>query len=86
MTQPVDFDERDGRCPVHRTPHRKMYTYGSTLSAETEVFTFCGCRCAVSVRHDPVGTFQPLVRHHHTFEDAAGTGRLHAMPAAAKYR
>jgi len=82
----VEFDELDGRCPVHGTPHRKTYTYGSTMSAETEVFTFRGCRCAVSVRHDPVGTYPPVVQHHQTFNDAAGTGRLHAMLAAAKYR
>ena len=73
-------------CPAHNTPHRKIYTYGSTLSAETEVCTFRGCKCAVSVRHDPVGTYPAAANYHTTFGAAEGQGRLHAALATAKYR
>lgn len=73
-------------CPVHGGPVRKVYTYGSTMSAETEVYAYRGCGCAVSLRHDPVGTYPSVAQYHATFDAAAGTGRLHAMRAAAKYR
>jgi hypothetical protein len=82
----IEFNEHPHTCPVHGTAHRKTYTYGSTMSAETDVVTFVGCGCAVSISHDPVGTYPSLARYHKTFAGAAGLGRLRAMDAAAKYR
>lgn len=76
----------DETCPRHGGPVRKCYTFGSTMSAETDVYTFHGCRCAVSVQHDPVGTYAPSVYIHDSYRDAAGTGTLASMMAAAKYR
>lgn len=81
LDQFVDGDD----CPKHGTPHRKVYTYGSTMSGETEVCTFRGCGCAVSISHDPVGG-PSSAQYHETFDHAAGRGRLHAMMMAAKYR
>lgn len=81
------IDHEDGDpCPVHDTPHRKIYTYGSTMSGETDVCTFRGCGCAVSIKHDPMGTYPPSIAYHTTFAVASGRGRLHAMRMAAKYR
>ena len=79
-----DFDAGDD-CPAHRTPHRKIYTFGSTMSGETEVCTFKGCKCAVSIKHHPAG-FDSSAMYHDNFNDASGRGRLHAMECAAKYR
>lgn len=81
----IDHEPGDA-CPEHGTPHRKIYTFGSTMSAETEVCTFKGCRCAVSVKHDPLGTYPPAIAYHTTFASASGRGRLHAALMAAKYR
>ena len=72
-------------CPAHGKPFRKLYTFGSSMSAETEVYTFHGCPCAVSVKHDPVGILRASVMYHRTYAGAAGRGRLHAMDAAARY-
>ena len=80
-----DHDETDP-CPVHGGNLRKIYTYGSTMSGETDVCTFIGCRCAVSIKHDPVGTYPASVMYHDSFSAAEGRGRLHAMECAAKYR
>ena len=73
-------------CPVHGGKVRKCYTHGSSMSAETEVFTFKTCRCAVAVRHDPIGTYPATITYHTSYDAASGTGKLHAMMAAAKYR
>lgn len=81
----IDHEQGDD-CPAHGTPRRKIYTYGSTMTGETEVCTFRGCRCAVSIKHDPAGTYDASVMYHDNFADAAGRGRLHAMECAAKYR
>ena len=80
----IDHEEGDP-CPVHGTSHRKIYTFGSTMSGETEVCTFSGCGCAVSVKHDPCG-FGASVMYHDNYNAASGRGRLHAMDCAAKYR
>jgi len=72
-------------CPVHGTPHSRIYTFGSSMSGETEVCTFRGCRCAVSIKHDPIGTYPPSVRYHATYAAAAGRGRLHAAEMAVRY-
>lgn len=85
MDQITDFDTGD-RCPVHNTPHRKVYTFGSTMTAETEVCTFFGCPCTVSISHDPVGTYPSVARYHTSYGSATGVGRLRAMEAAVKYR
>ncbi len=82
----AEFECSNHRCPCHGSPFRKMYTFGSTMSAETEVYTFTGCGCAVSDRHDPVGTYPSVTTYHATYGEASGTGRLHGMMAAAKYR
>lgn len=93
--KPANFDHlpdflngapENDTCPCHGTPIKKSYTYGSTMSAETDVYVFSGCKCAVSVRHDPVGTYDSVAQYHDNFGDAAGTGKLHAMRAATKYR
>lgn len=81
----VEWNESD-TCPVHGTEHRKTYTFGSSMSAETEVCVFRGCRCAVALRHDPVGTYQSVATYHTSYDSASGVGRLHALEAAAKYR
>ncbi len=83
---PLDYDDPGGPCPVHDTPHRKIYTFGSSMSGETEVCTFRGCRCAVSIKHDPIGTYPASVMYHTSYGSASGRGRLHAMEMAAKYR
>lgn len=82
----TNYCEGESLCPVHQTSHRKTYTFGSTLSAETDVVTFRGCKCAVAIAHDPVGTYPSRVTYHTSYESAAGLGRLRAMDAAAKYR
>lgn len=79
-----DFDDGDP-CPVHGSPHRKIYMFGSTMSGETEVCTFRGCKCAVSIKHSPAG-FGSSAMYHTSYDEAAGRGKLHAMEMAAKYR
>ena len=81
----IDWAEGD-TCPVHDTPHKKTYTFGSTMSAETDVCTFRGCRCAVAIKHDPVGTYQAVATYCIDYDTASSIGRLHAMQAAVKYR
>ena len=83
---PVDQFVGGDACPVHGMPHRKVYTFGSTMSAETEVCTFAGCGCAVSIVHDPVGTYDSQARYHRTYAEAAGKGKLNAALWAAKFR
>ena len=56
------------------------------MSAETDVCTFRGCRCAVAIKHDPVGTYQSVAVYCIDYDTASGIGRLHSMQAAAKYR
>ncbi len=73
-------------CPKHGTAHKKTYTFGSTMSAETSVCVFYGCKCAVAVRHDPVGTYDSSATYHTSYDNATGVGRLHAAMASAKYR
>ena len=82
--QTIDHEDGDP-CPVHNTPHRKIYTFGSTMSADTDVCTFRGCDCAVSIKHDPLGFYPPAIAYHTSYDHAAGRGRLHAMQAAVKY-
>jgi hypothetical protein len=82
----IEFGADSYRCPIHDGAYRKVYVYGSTMSTETEVVTFRGCCCAVSISHDPVGTYPSVARYHTSFNSAAGTGRLRALDAAAKYR
>lgn len=72
-------------CPVHETPFRKAYTYGSTMTAETEVCVFRGCGCAIRISHDS-RAFQAVPKYHGNFDEAAGNGRLNAMIGAAMYR
>ena len=81
----VDYCEGDA-CPEHGTECKKSYTFGSTMSAETDVCVFRGCGCAVAIRHDPVGTLKSVATWHTSYNNASGVGRLHAMEAAAKYR
>lgn len=82
----AEINHEQGRsCPVHGTPHRKIYTFGSTMSGETEVCTFSGCGCAVSMKHHPAGC-DTSIMYHDNYNDASGRGRLHAMECAAKYR
>ena len=85
MTKLDDFDPGDP-CPVHDTDHRKIYVFGSTMTGETEVCTFRGCRCAVSVTHDPVGTYHSAAMYHTRFSEAEGRGCLHRDLCAVKYR
>ncbi|KKN16589.1 hypothetical protein LCGC14_0974290 [marine sediment metagenome] len=82
----LDHHDTGDPCPVHDTPYRKVYTFGSQMSGETEVCTFRGCRCAVSIKHDPVGTYPASIAYHTSYNSASGRGRLHAMEMAAKYR
>lgn len=82
----VDGWYEGDECPVHGTEHRKTYTFGSTMSAETSVCTFTGCRCAMAVSHDPVGTYPSVAKYHDSYAGATGQGKLHAAMAAAKYR
>ena len=80
-----NFEECDETtCPRHGGKLRKIYRYGSSMSAETDLFTFYGCNCSVAIRHDPVGTYPSTATYYTTFAD--GVGRLHAKLAAAKYR
>jgi len=79
-------DGFDDCCPVHGGKIKKTYTFGSTMSAETDVHVFCGCGCAVAERHDPIGILQSAVSYHTSYSNASGVGKLHAMLAAAKYR
>jgi len=81
----VAYDAGDC-CPVHGGAFKKLYTFGSTMSAETEVCVFHGCRCAVAIKHDPVGTYASEATWHPSYDDASGVGRLRAAMAAAKYR
>ncbi len=82
----IDSHEEGDPCPVHNKPHRKIYTFGSTMTGETDVCTFRGCGCAVSIKHDPVGTYPASIMYHDHFGSASGRGRLHAQLCAAKYR
>jgi len=79
-------DEFDDCCPVHGGGIKKTYTFGSTMSAETDVSVFRGCQCAVAVRHDPIGILRSAASYHKSFNSASGVGKLHAAMAAAKYR
>ncbi len=81
-----EFECSDHKCPCHKTAFRKMYTYGSTMSAETDVYTFTGCGCAVSIRHDAGGFYPSVATYHETYDEARGAGRFHAALAADKYR
>lgn len=81
----TDFDEGDP-CPTHGTAHKKTYRFGSSMSMETEVCVFQGCPCAVSISHDPVGTYSSVSRLHGSYDEAHGTGKLNAAMAAVKYR
>lgn len=81
----IEFTEGDV-CPNHGNAHKKTYTFGSSMSGETDVCVFRGCRCAVAICHDPVGTYQASAHYHGSYESAAGQGRLYAMLCAAKYR
>jgi hypothetical protein len=80
-----EFSEGDA-CPVHGTKHRKTYTFGSTMSAETEACTFTGCRCTVAIKHDPCGCLPSEAVYCEDFDTARGIGKLRAMDAAIKYR
>ena len=85
MPDVANFTEGDP-CPIHGTDHKKTYTFGSSMSAETSVCVFKGCRCAVSVAHDPIGVLPATVRLHESYSDATGVGRIRAMDWAAKLR
>ena len=85
MTIIDDFSEGDP-CPVHGSPHRKIYRFGSTMSAETDVCTFKGCPCAVAVMHDPVCCLPSEAHYFATYAEAHGHGKLRAAMAAVKYR
>lgn len=79
-----DFEAGDA-CPVHGTPHRKVYTFGSSMSTETEVCTFKGCRCAVAVRHDCCGVLQFDPIYCTSYESAAGVGILRREDTKARF-
>jgi hypothetical protein len=83
MTEINDFDGGDN-CPVHNMPHRKIYTFGSPMSGETEVCTFRGCRCAVSIVFDGFGGGSAM--YHTSYDEASGRGSLNAQLCAVKYR
>lgn len=85
QTNVLEFSEGDA-CPKHGTEHKKTYTFGSSMSAETDVCVFRGCRCAVAIQHDPIGVLPSVAKLCDSYDDAHGVGRLHAMMAAAKYR
>jgi hypothetical protein len=72
-------------CPVHETPFRKAYVYGSKMTIETEVCVFRGCGCAIRISENP-GAFQSVPKYHGNFDGAAGEGRFHAMQGAVKFR
>jgi hypothetical protein len=79
-----DFEECDScKCPNHGGTLRKIYRYGSTMSMETDLFTFYGCSCSVSISHDPVGTYPSVATYWDHFN--GGIGKLNAMCAKAKY-
>lgn len=87
MNDATQIEWNEETCPAHNdSHHKKTYTFGSTMSAETEVHVFRSCRCAVAVAHDPVGTYDARVTYHTSFNSASGTGRLRSAMAAAKYR
>ncbi len=81
----IEYREPGDPCPVHKTEFRKMYTFGSTMSAETEVCTFKGCRCAVLLAHHPAGC-ETVARYHTVFNSASGVGRLRAEDWKTKLR
>lgn len=91
MTETTTIDERkcvwhDGdACPKHQTPMRKIYTFGSCMTHETEVAVFSGCKCAVSVGHDPIGINDAIVLRHDDYESAAGLATLRKDMARVKY-
>lgn len=81
-----DYEEGDC-CPNHaQSEFKKMYTFGSSMSAETEVIVFKACKCAVAICHDPVGTYDSRVIYFTSYDNAHGVGKLRAMDAKAKYR
>jgi hypothetical protein len=53
------------------------------MSMETDLFTFFGCSCSVSISHDPVGTYPSVATYWDHFN--GGIGKLNAMCAKAKY-
>jgi hypothetical protein len=71
------------KCPVHATPHKKMYTFGSSMSGETEVHTFKGCQCAIAERHGLIGS---ATTYHTSYNSASGVGVFHREMCKAKYR
>ena len=83
-----DYDRLDNQsasdpCPSCGTQSRKTYTFGSSLSAETDVVVFAGCDCAVAIRHDPIGTYPSVASYHPSYEQAAGVAVLHRDLAKA---
>lgn len=87
MSNPCQFDESGNHCPRHpRSAVKKTYTFGSSMSAETEVVVFDRCRCAVAIRHDPIGQYPASATIHDSYGDATGYAVLHRDMAAAKYR
>jgi hypothetical protein len=63
-----------------------MYTFGSTMSAETEVYVFPCCYRAVSVAHDPIGVLPAVIRTHDNYSEAAGVGRIRVADWKVKLR
>jgi hypothetical protein len=86
-TEHADVEYECGdTCPVHGSAYKKTYMFGSTMSAETEVSIFDGCKCAIAERHDPVGTYVSKITYHSSYNAAYGVAKLHAEMAKAKYR
>lgn len=79
-----DFIDGD-KCPVHGTPHRKVYTFGSGMTTETDVCTFRGCKCAVVLRHDCCGVLQFDPIYCTDFDTASGYGVLRREDARARF-
>ena len=83
MKNHTRLDGFNDRCPVHGNPARKVYEFGR--EGDAEVYTFVGCRCAVALKHDPIGQYQPVATYHQQYASAAGVARLHSMQADATY-
>ena len=72
-------------CPKHGSKFRKIYTYGSSMTGESEVTTYHGCKCAICTKHDPVGTYPAVSELFTTYSEAASQATFFKMRCAAKY-
>ena len=70
-------------CPEHGGDLKKDYGFGHRNS-DAEVHVFHGCKCAVGMRHDPVG-LSSIIRYFRNYDGAQAFAKEHVAVMNAKY-